>query len=496
MKKIGALLASLFLLASCGAKENVTQKDKNEVVIRISQDPDFLDPSKAVSAGTDEILFNIYEGLMKIQSNGELKPAIAEKYNISNDGKTYTFIIRKNIKLSNGDILTPEMIKEAYLKVMEKDFSGNSKAKAIKDNIDKITVDGDKLIFTLKIPSKLQLPIFTFEISKKIDGTLYGTGPFKIDSYSPGENIIVKKNRYYWEKTSGNLDVVEFKIIKDTQSAIMSMQMGEVDLIAKLEPQYLDLINQKDFTIVKGEQNLVQQLSINNSKSPLNNLKVREAIAYAINKNDIINGVSMGEAKACGSGVSPIVKAYYNPETENIFKYNIEKSKELLKEAGYENGLNLNLKVASNYGFNVDTAQVIKEELGKAGINVQLDEVEWGSWLENVYSNRNYDLTVIGLDGKIDPYQTLERYISNNKRNFQNFNNKEFDSVMNEIKLETNQNKLKELYKKAQYILTKNVASVFIQAPNYIVVMNKKLSGYVIYPVYVQDLSVIKINNK
>ncbi|WP_297487040.1 ABC transporter substrate-binding protein, partial [uncultured Cetobacterium sp.] len=353
MKKIGALLASLFLLASCGAKENVTQKDKNEVVIRISQDPDFLDPSKAVSAGTDEILFNIYEGLMKIQSNGELKPAIAENYNISDDGKTYTFIIRKNIKLSNGENLTPEMIKEAYLKVMEKDFSGNSKTKAIKDNIEKIIVDGDKLIFTLKMPSKLQLPIFTFEISKKIDGMLYGTGPFEIESYSPGENIIVKKNRYYWEKTSGNLDVVEFKIIKDTQSAIMSMQMGEVDLIAKLEPQYLDLINQKDFTIVKGEQNLVQQLSINNNKSPLNNLKVREAIAYAINKNDIINGVSMGEAKACGSGVSPIVKAYYNPETENIFKYNIEKSKELLKEAGYENGLNLNLKVASNYGFNV-----------------------------------------------------------------------------------------------------------------------------------------------
>ena len=438
---------------------------------------------------------NTVHSYPKLITAEKLATKIASDFTTDENKIRAVFIwLAKNVTYNLEESYNPKQKRIAFR--YRNEAEKQAKIKAIKDNIDKITVDGDKLIFTLKIPSKLQLPIFTFEISKKIDGTLYGTGPFKIDSYSPGENIIVKKNRYYWEKTSGNLDVVEFKIIKDTQSAIMSMQMGEVDLIAKLEPQYLDLINQKDFTIVKGEQNLVQQLSINNSKSPLNNLKVREAIAYAINKNDIINGVSMGEAKACGSGVSPIVKAYYNPETENIFKYNIEKSKELLKEAGYENGLNLNLKVASNYGFNVDTAQVIKEELGKAGINVQLDEVEWGSWLENVYSNRNYDLTVIGFDGKIDPYQTLERYISNNKRNFQNFNNKEFDSVMNEIKLETNQNKLKELYKKAQYILTKNVASVFIQAPNYIVVMNKKLSGYVIYPVYVQDLSVIKINNK
>lgn len=494
MKKIGALLASLLLLASCGKEENTTNGNTNKIVVRISQDPDFLDPTKAVSAATDEILFNIYEGLVKVQSNGELKPAIAESYSISNNGKTYSFVIRKNIKLSNGDLLTPQEVKKSFEKVMDNNFYGNSKAKAIRDNVENIEINGNTLIFTMKKESRLLLPIFTFEIGVNKGDTLYGTGPYKIDSYSPGENLIVKENTNYWKEISGNLDVVEFKVIKDTQSAIMSMDMGEVDIVSKLEPQYLDLINTDKYKVVKGEQNLVQQLSINNKKSPLNNLKIREAIAYGINKDEIISGVSMGEAKACGSGISPIVKAYYNKKTEDIYPYNVNKAKELIKEAGFDNGLTLNLKVASNYGFNVDTAQVIKEQLGKIGITVNLDEVEWGSWLENVYSNRDYDLTVIGLDGKIDPYQTLERYISNNKRNFQNFNNVEFDNIMKAIELETNEDKLKELYNKAQYVLTKNVASIFIQAPNYIVVMNKNLSGYEIYPIYVQDLSTIKLN--
>lgn len=494
-KKIVTLFISLFLLGACGSekvsKENVSPS--NKIVVRITQDPDFLDPHKAVAAATGELLFNVFEGLIKIDSNGDLYPALAESYKISDDHLTYTFKIRKGIKFQNGVELTPTLVKKSYERFLNDDFPANRIANEFKKISKSIEVNDDEVVFKLKNANGTGLAAFMVGIVDEEDNKIYGTGPYYIDSYLPGEKVIVKKFNDYWNISEvGNVDTAEFKIIKDDQSAIMAFQMGEVNIIHRLFAGYEDMIGENS-KLIKGEQNLVQLLAINNNIKPLNNLKVRQAIQYAIDKKEIIEGASLGEASIAGSAASPIVKSIYNKDTENLYVHNIEKAKELLAEAGYPNGFELTLKAPSNYQVHVDSSQIIKEQLAKIGITVNIQEIEWGTWLSEVYKNRNYELTVIGFEGKPSPYTTFSRYMSNDKRNMINFSNDSYDQILRNISIENNNDKKVELFKEAQEVLTKNVASVFLQAPNYIVAINKNIDGFKIYPYYVLDLSLLNL---
>lgn len=245
--------------------------------------------------------------------------------------------------------------------------------------------------------------------------------------------------------------------------------------------------------ILEGEQNMVQLLALNNSVAPLNNLKIRQAINYAIDKKEIIDGASLGKGVISGGAVSPSVKSIYNKETESLYNTDLEKSKELLKEAGYPNGLKLVLRAPANYRVHVDAAQIIKEQLAKVGIDVEIEEIEWGTWLSDVYKNRNYQMTVIGFEGKPSPYSTVDRYRTKDPRNMVNFSNEEYDKIIEKIPTEINQEKQAQLYRDAQKILTENVGAVFLQAPNYIVAINRNIDGFKIYPLYVLDLSSLVI---
>lgn len=486
---------SLLLFSACGGekKEQAGVPQKNHVVIRISQDPDFLDPHKDVASATGEILFNVFEGLVKINSKGELKPALAESYSVSDDGLVYEFSIRKGVKFQNGEELTPNAVKLSYERFMDKDFPGNPVGAEIAKLIENISVSDDKIIFKLKNLDGSALGSFTIGIvnEDKESGKIYGTGPYIIKEYLPGEHVLLIKNENYWNKDSvGNVEEAEFKIIKDTQNAVMSFQMGEIDIIHRIETSYLDMIGDSG-NIVKGEQNLVQILALNNNIKPLNDIKVRQALNYAVNKDEVIQGSAHGEAVISGSAISPAVKSVYNKDCEALYPFNIEKAKELLKEAGYPDGFEITLKVPSNYQFHVDTAQILKEQLAEAGVTVHIQEVEWGTWLTEVYADKNYEMTVIGFDGKVTPYRTVERYTSNNHRNLVKFNSKEFDNIITEITNTKDENTRNELYKKAQMILAEQAGAVFLQAPNYIAVVNKNIEGFEIYPVYVLDISLL-----
>lgn len=484
---------SLFFLGACGSKNLNENKETNKVVIRITQDPDFLDPHKAVAAATGEILFNIFEGLVKFDSEGNLYPAIAESYKISNDRLTYSFKIRKGIKFQNGVEVTPELVKKSYERFLDKDFPANRVTGEFKSISKSIKIDNDNVIFNLKESNGIGLAAFIIGIVYPSNEKLYGTGPYILKNYLPGEKISLEKFQDYWDFSKvGNVEKVDFKIIKDEQSAIMAFQMGEVDIIHRLYSGYVDMIGENG-NLIKGEQNLVQLLAINNEVKPLNNLKVRQAIQYAVNKNEIIEGASLGEASISGSASSPIVKSIYNKNTEDFYLYNIEKAQKLLAEAGYPNGFKLKLKAPSNYQVHVDTAQIIKEQLRKINIEVNIEEIEWGTWLSDVYKNRNYELTVIGFEGKPSPFSTFSRYMSTDSRNMVNFSNAEYDNLLTALSNENDENKKIKLFKEAQKILTENVASVFLQAPNYIVAINKNIKGFKIYPYYVLDLSLINL---
>jgi len=501
MKKLMGLLAVLMLVLSGCGEEKLSKKstpktkvDGGELVVRISQDMDFLDPHKALAAGTYEVMFNVFEGLLKPTSEGKLVPAVAESFEISQDNLTYTFKLREGIKFHNGREVQVEDIIFSLTRISG-DFPGNSVVRDLAKNIKDIKKIDDKTVsIELKEVDGTILSKFTTAIIPKdvvdIEKTPIGTGPFKFVEYLPGQKLVMDKFSDYWVEGVPTLDRVEFSIIKDEQSSILSLQRGEIDLYPRLGSTHIPTVEATQ-NIIVTEQNLMQILSLNNKVKPFDDLRVRQAIAYAMDSQEVIDTLDAGLGKPIGTNMSPVMKNYYNAETEGIYTHNIEKAKELLKEAGYEDGFEFTLSLPTNYRFHADTGVILSEQLKKVGIKANLVEVEWGTWLKDIYAGRKYEGTVIALDGKIEPYDILNRYISTHRRNFMNYSSEKYDTVMKKITQITDEEVKTELYKEAQMILAQDIPVVFIMAPAGIVATDKDLRGYTPYPIYVQDISTL-----
>lgn len=465
------------------------------IVVGISQDLDSLDPHKAVAAGTKEVLFNLFEGLVKPDQNGDLVPAVAESYDISEDGKVYTFHLRENVKFHNGAFVTAEDVIYSIKRsaglletadpavVVESALSNVSEVNKVDETtVEVVLKEGDT-----ELLGYLTCAIIPKDY-KEPDTVPVGTGPFKFVSYTPLESLVVEKNEDYYIAGKPYLDQVTFKIVPNPDSAVLDLLAGSLDIFPYLtETQAAQL--SKQFNIAEGHMNLVQGLFLNNDVKPFNDVNVRKALNYAIDKQGILNMVAGGKGSVIGSNMFPGFSKYFNEATVETYSYDVNKSKELLAKAGYPNGFTFTIKVPSNYKFHVDTTQVIVEQLKQVGITAKIEQIEWASWLSDVYMGRNYDATVIGLDAKLAPRHVLERYQSDADNNFVNYSNSQFDEVLSKAIKSTKDEEKIELYKELQSILAEDAAAVYIQDPAFLVAVNKKLDGFTFYPVFALDMA-------
>jgi peptide/nickel transport system substrate-binding protein len=465
------------------------------VVVGISQDLDSLDPHKAVAAGTKEVLFNVFEGLVKPDKDGNLVPAVAESYEISTDGKVYTFKLRPDVKFHNGQLVTADDIVYSLKRcagLLETADPSVVVESALTNVSDVKKVDESTVVVILKEADTELIGYLTSAIIpmnyENQDKAPVGTGPFKFISYTPLESFVVEKNEDYYGAGKAYLDKVTFKIVSNADSAILELQAGSLDIFPYLTDNQATQLS-ANFNILEGNMNLVQALFLNNKVEPFNNPKVRQALSYAIDKQAIIDIVAGGKGSIIGSNMFTAFTKYFKEGLENLYPYDVQKAKDLLAEAGYANGFTFTITVPSNYKFHVDTAQVIVEQLRQAGITAKISQVEWASWISDVYVGRNYDATIIGLDAKLAARDVLERYHSKADNNFLNYNNKEFDDIFNKAIATVNDEEKVNYYKELQTILANDAASVYIQDPALLVAVNKKLGGYTFYPVYVQDMA-------
>jgi peptide/nickel transport system substrate-binding protein len=465
-----------------------------EVVVAVPQDPDYLDPHKAAASGTYEMMFNVFEGLLKPDSNGGVRPAVAESYKVSDDGLTYTFTIKDNVYFHNGEKVTLEDIKYSYERLMG--VNGEALSSDFEKNVESVKIiSPNKIEFKLKELDTTFLYNFTESILPKSNDGKHntnpiGTGPFKFVEYLPGQRVVLEKFDQYWDKKLPYLDKVEFRIITDPQASLIAFKAGEIDMIPRLGTQYIGLIGNDGYTI-SGEQNLVQILGLNLKRKPFDDVRVRKAMSYAIDKDLLIQAVAEGYGTKLGSNMSPVMGKYFKEGLADKYSPDLKKAKDLLTQAGYPNGFETTITVPSNYKFHVDTAQVIVEMLKQIGIKAEIEQVEWGVWLDRVYAGRDYDSTIIGFTGKLSPYDILKRYMSDYSRNFFNYNNPEYDKTIENAVKETNIEKQAELYKEAQVILSEDLPAIFLMDPNFIVALQNNLAGYTLYPLYLQDMSVI-----
>ena len=476
--------------------ENELSKNPVEggtIKVGISQDLDSLDPHKAVSAGTKEVLFNIYEGLVKPDSDGNLVGAVAENYEMSDDAKAYTFTLRDGVKFHNGDEVTAEDVKYSIDRCA--DTSNGEPLVSAYSIVESVNIlDENTVEIRLTEPNTEFLAYMTTAIVPKdyedLDTAPVGTGPFKYVSRSPQENVILEKNEDYWGEKA-HLDKVEFKIVADADMLVTNLKGGSIDMAMRLTTSQAAELTE-GFHIEEGTMNLVQALYLNNDVEPLNNEKVRRALCYAINPDEIMDMMADGKGVRIGTSMYPGLKKYYDEEYANYYEQDYEKAKALLKEAGYEDGFDLEITVSSADQPHVDTAQVIAEELKNIGVNVKIKPVEWEVWLEEVYANRNYQSTVVGVDASnVSARAMLERFTTDGHGNFVNFSDEEYDKIFKEAISTTDEEKQIKLYKELEGILAEKAANVYIQDLANLVAISDKFGGYVFYPLYVQDMSTI-----
>ena len=286
---------------------------------------------------------------------------------------------------------------------------------------------------------------------------------------------------------------VEILRIADRQTLVMAMNNKDIDLAMGLTADEINQVSES-IDVYNSPQNLVQLLGLNNAVAPLDDPKVREAISYAVNKDEIIDTAAEGKASKLYSAFSPALKDYYNDLGE-LYPYNVEKAKELLKEAGYEDGFDLTITVPSDYKYHMDTAELIQAQLGEVGIQATLDPVEFSTWLSKVYKDKDYEASVCGFIGYVDPIRVMDRYVSTNDKNFINYENADFDQAIENALTTDSDEDLAESIKDAQAIMAEDAASVFLTDPDNNRALNNELEGLKSYPVQKINLEDIEKKN-
>ena len=503
MSKVKGILAlcalmtmSIALIGCSGDKA----KDSSEIVVGIPQDlEDSLDPHKALAAGTKEILFNVYEGLLKPDSQGNNIPAVAESYTVSEDLMTYTFKLRDGIKFHNGKNVTADDVKYSIDK-----FAGISDGSeplvSAFSVIEEVNIIDDKTVDVVLNTPDTDLPTYLAMVSAAIipkdnenpDTVAIGTGPYKYVSRSPQENVICEAFDDYWGEKA-NIKNVTFKVEANADSIVMDLLGGSIDFYARLTIDQVKQLND-EFSVYEGTMNLVQALYLNNNVKPFDDVRVRQALSYATDVDEILDITAEGKGTKIGSSMFPAFGKYYDESLSELYPTDIEKAKELLKEAGYENGFNMTITVPSNYQPHIDVAQVLAEQYKKIGVNAEIQLVEWNSWLSDVYTGRDFESTVIGVDASyLAASALLSRFESTAANNFINFKSDAYDKAYNKTLTTADDDERTALYLECEKILADEAANVYIQdLPEY-VVLNKKFTGYEFYPLYVQDIAQLKL---
>lgn len=472
-----------------------------EITVGIAQDlDDSLDPHQTVAAGTREVLFNIFEGLVKPNSDGEMIPAVAEKYTLSEDGITYTFTLREGVKFHNGQTVTAEdvvysinrcaAVPEGQEKPLVAAFSAVKSVEALDEKTVAVTIAQRDLEFI----SYMTAAIIPADYENQ-DTAPVGTGPFRFVSRTPQQDFVMERFEDYWGAPAW-LDKVTYKICENADALVMNLNGGSIDLCAHLTSAQASQLNQ-NFQVLEGTMNLVQAIYLNNQAKPFDNQLVRQALCYAIDRQGIMDMVADGHGTAVGSSIYPAFTKYFLPELVDKYPHDVAKAKELLAQAGYPDGFDMTISVPNNYQPHMDTAEVVAEQLREAGINVTIQPVEWSTWLDTIYNGRQFQATVVGVDAaNMTARAMLERFTSDYGKNFINYNNPAYDALFQQAINAQDEATQTDLYKQMETMLADTAANVYIQDLCDLVAMRQDLGGLKFYPIYVLDLSTVYLTQR
>jgi peptide/nickel transport system substrate-binding protein len=475
MRHLGKLLlVALTLLPLAAPATTIAQN----LVVQVATEPPGLDLTATPASATAAVVFyNVQESLVKVDRQGKLVPWLAERWNTS-DNKNYTFFLKRGVRFHNGRELKAADVKFVIDRAMNPETKHPAVANyaAISDIIVKddytitITLKNTTANFLLTMARQGSV-IYPREAVETLKSEPIGTGPYKVAEWVRGDRIVLVKNPDYHVKGLPKLDRVTYRFIPDPNAALAALKAGDVDAtMFGLGPEHIpDLQKDARFQVIIGETTNDVIMSMNNSKKPFNDVRVRRAVTYGINKPEVVKGAMFGLGRVIGTNVDPLNP--YFVDMSGAMPYDPGKAKKLLAESGYPNGFEAVLKVAPQYYYTVRTGEVLVDQLQKVGVKIKIEQIEWGQWLSRVWKDADYDLTIIGHAEAWD----ISNYA--NPKYYYRYDNADFQKLFKDSEVTVDDKARRELYVKMQKKLVEDAPVVWLYIHPRLAVTKKGLQG-------------------
>ncbi|SFA89248.1 peptide/nickel transport system substrate-binding protein [Lentibacillus halodurans] len=543
------LLAFMLLFAACSGGEDTGATDESDgdsggeaetesgsdgedvLVFARGGDSESLDPGSTTDGESSRVTKQVLESLLDFDKESfDVVPGLAHDWDVSDDGLNYTFYLEEGVTFHDGTDFNAEAVKtnferwsdpeheyaftdEGYVYSMYGTMFGGYKGDE-SHVIEEINVVNDHEIeFILKQPLGyfLQNMAMTYfpitspaaleEYGPEINENPVGTGPFKFESWSKDDSIVLSKFEDYRIDDQPKVDSVVFEVIPDNAARLIALQSGEVDIMDGLNPDDAATVDaEQGLDLFTRDENNVGYVGLNTQKEPLDQVEVRRAINHAIDRQAIADAMYAGYAN---SAKNPLPPSYmgYNDEVEG-YEYDLERAQELLAEAGYEDGLEIELwtmPVARPYMPDPETvAEIIQNNLAEVGIEVSIVREEWAPYLEKTLEGEQqmFMLGWSGTNGDPDYFLSSLLHgdnVGSSNRTF--YENDEVDELLDQAKVSIDQDKRAELYQEAQALISEDSPMVTLVHSTPVLAAASYVNNYVPHPSTSESLAEVELEN-
>lgn len=466
---------------------------KDSLVLAMTLEPPGLDPTAGAAAAIGEVVhYNLLETLTRIRADSTIAPLLATGWTVTPDNKTWAFKLRPGVKFHNGEPFNAAAVKFSFDRAAA-DGTPN-KDKAVFANIVNLSATDD---LTVVITLKNTNPDFLFQIGQATAVIVepksaatnasqpVGTGPYKLESWAKGSHLVLARWEGYRDVTAIALRRVTIRFISDAAAQVAALLAGDVDLFPRVSAarSLAQFRADKRFQVLVGGSRAKTIVAINNKKKPLDDVRVRRAIAMAIDRKQVIDGVADGFGTPIGSFYVPGAPGYVDLTAVNA--YDPDKARALLKEAGISTPLALSLKLPPT-PYARQGGEVIAAMLAKVGIVAKQEGVEWAQWLSGVYGQKAYDLTIISHVEPLD--------MGNFARPgyYWNYESAKFNALWAQINATADTAQRLKLLAEAQRLVADDAVAAYLYQPTSITIAHARLKGvWKDMPISANDLSAL-----
>ncbi|MFE9960565.1 ABC transporter substrate-binding protein [Micromonospora sp. NPDC005299] len=462
--------------AGCSSGTSGDSATTSSLSVGFVAEPANLDFTSTDGAAIPQaLLVNVYEGLVKLDQDGKVVPLLAESWEVSPDRKTYTFHLRDNATFTNGKKFTADDVVFSINRVKTEWKVSLKSAMDVVANVEK--KDDTTAVVTLAKPSNSWLYKMATRIGAMFsrDGVAdlankpVGTGPYKLESWRRGDAITYSANENYWG-TKPKVDKVVLKYFKDATALNNALLTGGIDVISAVQaPESIQQFSDTSkYEVIEGTTTGEVVLSFNNSKAPLNDKRVRQAIRYAIDHKALLDTAWAGRGQLIGTMVPPTDPWY--EDLTNLYPHDPAKAKDLLTQAGQSN-LKLRMRIP-NLPYAVASGQVVKSQLAAVGITVDIEPLEFPArWLDVVFKQADYDMSIIN---HVEPRDVTA--VFGNKDYYLRYNNPKVQELFAKADAGTEDEQVAAM-KEAARIISEDAAGDFLFLFPNLIVAKKGMAG-------------------